>query len=216
MRLQPPWPAKYSINARSPYGMRKHPVTGVMKMHHGVDVAMSVGTELVAPADGEVVHKGSGASGGNTLIIKHSADLYTVYYHLNKPSMLSVGASVRTGQLIAHSGNTGLSSGPHLHWETRRSKTWGDTFDPLDVLDLSSHVAPVVVSQNDFEQLAEAVEKPSEPAEAPEPVSETVTPKEPVKPSRAVTKPAKPSLLGKAAPSLRAWSNSWIKRGEKK
>ena len=133
-RLQPPWPAKYSINARSPYGPRKHPITGKVKMHHGVDVAMPVGTELVAPADGEVVHKGSGASGGFTLILKHAADLYTVYYHLAKPSMLSVGTQVRTGQLVAYSGNTGLSSGPHLHWECRRSKKWGDTFDPLEVL----------------------------------------------------------------------------------
>jgi len=134
MRLQPPWPAKYSINARSPYGPRKHPITRQVKMHHGVDVAMPIGTELVAPADGEVVHKGSGASGGYTLILKHADDLYTVYYHLQKPSMLSVGTKVRTGELIANSGNTGLSSGPHLHWETRRSKNWGDTFNPLDVL----------------------------------------------------------------------------------
>lgn len=137
MRLLPPWPAKYSINARSPYGPRKHPITGRVKMHHGVDVAMPVGTELVAPADGEVVHKGSGASGGFTLILKHAVDLYTVYYHLAKPSMLSVGTQVRAGQLIAYSGDTGLSSGPHLHWECRRSKKWGDTFDPLDVLDLN-------------------------------------------------------------------------------
>lgn len=198
MRLQPPWPAKYSINARSPYGVRRHPITGVNKMHHGVDVAMPVGTELVAPADGEVAHKGSGASGGFTLILKHSADLYTVYYHLAKPSMLSVGTQVRTGQLIAYSGNTGASTGPHLHWETRRSRTWGDTFNPLDVLDLSSH------------------ESPSDPAVEPEPTPEPVTPVTPVKPVPAVTKPAKRSLLGKAAPALRAWSNSWIKRGEKK
>ena len=168
MKLQPPWPAKYSINARSPYGPRKHPITGRVKMHHGVDVAMPVGTELVAPADGEVVHKGSGASGGFTLIVKHAADLYTVYYHLAKPSMLSKGAQVRAGQLIAYSGNTGASTGPHLHFETRRSRTFGDTFDPLDVLDLNR----------------------TKPATEPEPASEPAE-----KPQEAVQTPLKPKPM---------------------
>jgi murein DD-endopeptidase MepM/ murein hydrolase activator NlpD len=168
MKLLPPWPAKYSINARSPYGPRKHPITGRIKMHHGVDVAMPVGTELVAPADGEVVHKGSGASGGYTLIVKHADDLYTVYYHLQKPSMLPVGTKVRTGQLIAYSGNTGASTGPHLHWETRRSRKWGDTFNPLDVLQ-SEPVA--------------------EPAPVPEPQPE------PVKPQATVQPPRKPKPM---------------------
>lgn len=134
MRLSPPWPDGYTINKSSPYGWRIHPISKVKKFHHGVDVALPNGTELVAPADGVVAHKGSGASGGNTLIIKHADDLYTVYYHLKKPSMLKVGAEVRSGQLIAYSGNTGASTGPHLHFETRRSKKWGDTFDPLEVL----------------------------------------------------------------------------------
>ena len=78
MKLSQPWPEGYNINARSPYGWRKHPITGRRKFHHGVDVAAPVGTELTAPADGVVVHKGSGASGGNTLIIKHADDLFTV------------------------------------------------------------------------------------------------------------------------------------------
>lgn len=143
MRLSNPWPAKYKVNAASPYGMRRHPITGGMKMHHGVDVAMPVGTKLVAPADGIVAHKGSGSSGGYTLIIEHAKDLFTVYYHLAKPSHLKVGEKVKTGDYIADSGNTGASTGPHLHFETRKSRKFGDTFDPMTVLGESTSSKPV-------------------------------------------------------------------------
>lgn len=134
MRLSPPWPRKYTINKNSPYGWRIHPITGKKKFHHGVDVAAPIGTQLVAPADGVVVKKGSGASGGNTLIIKHAPDLYTVYYHLQRPSALAVGSNVSKGDPIALVGNTGASTGPHLHWEVRNSLTWGDTRDPEPLL----------------------------------------------------------------------------------
>lgn len=142
MRLVKPWPNGYNINARSPFGPRKHPITGRMTFHHGVDVAMPVGTELRAPADGLIVKKGSGASGGYTLIMKHADNLFTVYYHLQKPSHLAVGARVRRGDIIAHSGNTGASTGPHLHWETRKSVRWGDTVDPVPFLQGSPAVIP--------------------------------------------------------------------------
>lgn len=151
MNLLPPWPSGYSINAGSRFGPRVHPITGMRKMHHGVDVALPVGTPLTAPADGIVAHKGSGASGGYTLIVEHAPDLFTVYYHLQKPSHLSKGQSVRQGEVIAYSGNTGrASTGPHLHFETRRSRRWGDTFNPESIL--SSH----------------ASERPQEPVSRPE------------------------------------------------
>jgi murein L,D-transpeptidase YcbB/YkuD len=81
-----------------------------------------------------VAHKGSGASGGNTLILKHASDLFTVYYHLQKPSHLKVGDRVELGQVVALSGNTGKSTGPHLHWEVRKSQRWGNTVDPVPYL----------------------------------------------------------------------------------
>ena len=142
MHLLAPWPANYSINARSPYGWRIHPITKKRTFHHGVDVALPVGTELRAPADGVVAHKGSGASGGNTLIVKHASDLFTVYYHLQKPSHLLVGTRVEAGEVIALSGNTGASTGPHLHWEVRKSRRWGDTMDPVPFLQGSPAVVP--------------------------------------------------------------------------
>lgn len=130
MKLQPPWPSGYSINARSPYGLRHHPISGKTKFHHGVDVAMPVGTPLTAAADGTIAHKGSGASGGYTLLIRHEGNWHTVYYHLQKPSHRNVGEQVRAGDVVAYSGNTGASTGPHLHFELRRSRNWGDTVDP--------------------------------------------------------------------------------------
>lgn len=142
MRLQQPWSDPYKINARSPYGWRKHPITGKRTFHHGVDVAMPVGTPLTAPADGVVVKKGFGSSGGHTLILKHADDVFTVYYHLEKPSHFLVGSRFVTGELIGYSGNTGASTGPHLHFEVRKSARWGDTVDPVPYL----QGAPSVVS----------------------------------------------------------------------
>jgi len=159
VKLSQPWPEPHKINARSPYGWRVHPITGKRTFHHGVDVALPVGTPLTAPADGVVVKKGNGPSGGVTLILKHEDNRHTVYYHLQKPSHLAKGAQVKRGELLGFSGNTGASTGPHLHMELRRSARWGDTVDPMPYL--------------------EAQESP-EPEPTPEPVPEP-TP-EPVKP----------------------------------
>lgn len=145
MRLHQPWPDGYNINARSPYGWRKHPITGRRKFHHGVDVALPEGTPLTAPADGVVVKKGDGASGGITLIVKHADDVFTVYYHLSKPSHLLVGSRFEAGEVIAHSGNTGASTGPHLHWEVRKSARWGDTVDPVPFLIGAPSVVPAAL-----------------------------------------------------------------------
>ena len=142
MKLSQPWPEPHKINARSPYGWRKHPITGRRKFHHGVDVAMPNGTPLTAPADGIVVKKGSGASGGFTLIIKHADDVYSVYYHLQKPSHLAKGARMLRGDVVAYSNNTGASTGPHLHWEVRKSMRWGNTTDPVPYLQGAPSVAP--------------------------------------------------------------------------
>lgn len=135
MRLYNPWPERYSVNARSPYGPRKrHPITGKSTFHHGVDVACPVGTPLIAGADGVIAHKGAGASGGYTLLIRHAGNWHSVYYHLKQPSHRNIGEPVKAGDLVADSGNTGGSTGPHLHFELRRSRKWGDTVDPMPYL----------------------------------------------------------------------------------
>jgi murein DD-endopeptidase MepM/ murein hydrolase activator NlpD len=131
IELLKPWPEGYTINARSPYGPRRHPITGRTKFHHGIDVAMPVGTTLRAAADGTIAHKGAGASGGYTLLIRHAGNWHTVYYHLQQPSHRNIGEQISAGDIVAKSGNTGASTGPHLHFELRRSRTWGDTVDPV-------------------------------------------------------------------------------------
>jgi murein DD-endopeptidase MepM/ murein hydrolase activator NlpD len=132
VRLLKPWPDPYTVNPNGKYGNRRHPITGRTKKHRGLDVAYS--GLIHAPADGEVVHKGAALNkrtgGGYTLIVKHAPDLYTVYYHLREPSKLAVGAKVSTGDVLAHTGTTGASTGVHLHWETRKSRSFGTDFDP--------------------------------------------------------------------------------------
>lgn len=137
MRLSKPWPDGYAINAKSPFGNRIHPITKRKSFHHGVDVALPVGTQLRAPAFGVVVKKGKSDSGGFTLVLEHANKIHTVYYHLQKPSHLALGAKVAEGDPIAFSGNTGASTGPHLHWEVRKSAKWGDTVNPVDYLEES-------------------------------------------------------------------------------
>lgn len=143
MRLLKPWPNPHTVNSNGKYGNRRHPISGRIKKHRGLDVAYR--GLIYAPADGEVVHKGAALNkrtgGGYTLIVKHASDLYTVYYHLREPSRLAVGAKVRTGEVLAHTGTTGASTGVHLHWETRKSRRWGTDFDPTTVTDMSRSAA---------------------------------------------------------------------------
>jgi len=159
MQLLQPWPDPYTVNKRSPYGPRRHPITGRQTFHHGIDVAMPVGTPLTAGADGEIVHKGNNGSGGVTLIIRHANNMHTVYYHLQKPSPHQVGARVGAGEFVAHSGNTGASTGPHLHYELRRSRKWGDTIDPM----------PHIVKPQLLEPIVETQSSEPEPVQRPEP-----------------------------------------------
>ena len=170
MRLVEPWPEPYKVNARSPYGWRVHPITGKKKFHHGVDVAMPVGTPLTAPADGVVVHKGAGASGGYTLILGHEGKLFTVYYHLREASHLNKGTRVQRGERVAWSGNTGRSTGPHLHFEVRHpTRTWGQTVNPVPYFE--TPVETVLEAPMEPEKFLEALEKLEPPKPVAKPMS---------------------------------------------
>lgn len=103
----------------SQFGKRKHPVTGKVKMHRGMDFAVNTGTKIYAPADGVVeVTRRSKKGSGNFLRLQHSFGFSSSYSHL-KGFKVRPGQFVRKGELIAISGNSGLSSGPHLHYEVR-------------------------------------------------------------------------------------------------
>jgi murein DD-endopeptidase MepM/ murein hydrolase activator NlpD len=109
------------INARqsSRYGYRTHPITKKKRMHRGLDFAVKRGTPVYATADGVVeVTRKSKSGSGNFLRIQHSFGFSSSFSHL-KAFKVTTGEFVEKGQLIAFSGDTGLSSGPHLHYEVR-------------------------------------------------------------------------------------------------
>ncbi|MDW8802879.1 peptidoglycan DD-metalloendopeptidase family protein [Clostridium sp. A1-XYC3] len=110
----------------SPFGMRFHPVLGYSRLHAGMDIGVPMGTPVYALKDGVVIAAQSMSGYGNVVMINHG-DITTVYGH-NSSLDVSVGQSVKGGQLISHSGNTGVSSGPHLHFEVRNSS--GQPIEP--------------------------------------------------------------------------------------
>ncbi|MFO8046923.1 MAG: peptidoglycan DD-metalloendopeptidase family protein [Halomonas sp.] len=95
---------------------RKHPVTGRVSPHRGTDFAMPIGTPVVAPADGRVEKVANHPTAGRYIVVRHDNGYQTRYLHLSRP-LVSRGDRVTMGERIALSGNTGRSTGPHLHYE---------------------------------------------------------------------------------------------------
>ena len=106
----------YSVKG---FGLRMHPVLGIFKTHEGLDIVNDVGTPVYAAGDGVVEMAGhSGGGYGVVVVIKHGYGYQTLYAHLSKV-LVREGQRVKRGDLIAKSGNTGLVTGPHLHYEVR-------------------------------------------------------------------------------------------------
>ncbi len=102
----------------SPFGMRKHPILGFNKMHRGTDFAAPMGTPVMASGDGIIVKASWCGGGGNCIKIKHNSTYQTVYAHLSKfASNIKRGLRVKQAQIIGYVGSTGMSTGPHLHYE---------------------------------------------------------------------------------------------------
>ncbi|ATB28047.1 peptidoglycan DD-metalloendopeptidase family protein [Melittangium boletus] len=158
-------PLKYA-HVTSSFGSRFHPVLQYVKAHNGVDYSASVGTPVWAVADGVVTVAAHTGAGGNTVCLRHSNGFETCYLHLSK-----FGQGVRTGsrvnqkQVIALSGNTGRTTGPHLHYALKRN---GHYVNPLNqnfprteplpknlLADFSAKVAPLA-RQIDAVSVAEA------------------------------------------------------------
>jgi murein DD-endopeptidase MepM/ murein hydrolase activator NlpD len=105
----------------SSFGYRRHPVLGYSAMHTGVDFGAPVGTPILAAGDGVVTRVGWMGGYGNTLDISHGDTYSTRYAHISRfAANLKVGDRVRQGDVVAFVGNTGRSTGPHLHYEIRR------------------------------------------------------------------------------------------------
>jgi len=102
----------------SGFGMRNHPILGYTKMHRGVDFAAPVGTPIYAAGDGTVEYAGRLGGYGNYLRIRHNGTYASAYAHISHfASGMSEGHKVRQGQIIAYVGQTGMATGPHLHYE---------------------------------------------------------------------------------------------------
>ena len=102
----------------SSFGMRKHPISGFTKMHQGTDFAAPMGTPIMASGTGTVTRAKWCGGGGNCIKIKHNSTYGTIYAHMKSFAKgIKVGKKVRQGQIIGFVGSTGMSTGPHLHYE---------------------------------------------------------------------------------------------------
>lgn len=121
------WP----VNARitSGFGLRVHPILRFARMHRGVDFGAGLGAPIVATADGQVSKAGWAGGYGRQVRITHNGGIATSYSHMSR-MVVEPGAFVRQGQLIGYVGSSGLSTGPHLHYEVLQS---GQAVNPLSV-----------------------------------------------------------------------------------
>ena len=114
------WPVKGWLTAG--FGYRRSPFTGLRQMHDGVDISNTVGTPVIAPADGIVSYTGPLGGFGNVISIDHGHRIGTFYGHLLQQKV-SQGQRVRRGDIIALVGTTGRATGPHLHYEIQVNGT---------------------------------------------------------------------------------------------
>ena len=116
----------------SGYGRRDQPTSGASTNHKALDIGID-SQPVYAPADGYVVMAERASGYGNFIMIKHSSKLYTCFGHLSGYNV-SAGQTVKRGQRIATSGNTGISTGPHLHFEVRTSSSYYSRVNPLNYI----------------------------------------------------------------------------------
>ena len=121
------WPVSAPIT--SGFGERYHPILHFTRMHNGIDFGARYGTPIVAAADGQVERAGWAGGYGQQVRLAHPGGIETSYSHMSR-MVVGPGSTVRQGQLIGYSGSTGLSTGPHLHYEVLRG---GQPINPMNV-----------------------------------------------------------------------------------
>lgn len=101
----------------SPFGIRFHPIRQTLRMHSGIDYAVASGTPIRAPSDGVVTSIGVKGGYGNAIMLRHSDSMQTLYGHMSAFANIRAGQHIRAGEIIGYVGSTGVSTGPHLHYE---------------------------------------------------------------------------------------------------
>ncbi len=129
-RAAPAKPGVQGAPITSAMGMRYHPILGRKRFHAGVDLAVPAGTPIHATADGEVVRAGEAGGYGLLVILHHPSGYETRYAHMARIAV-TPGRKLRRGDVVGYVGSTGLSTGPHLHYEVRRG---GERLSPLGFL----------------------------------------------------------------------------------
>lgn len=122
------WPVPGYTSITSNYGMRTHPISQIYKMHTGVDIAAPPGAYFVAANEGIVVKSVYSASYGNMVVIDHGGGLSTLYAH-GQERLVKEGETVERGQPVLTVGSTGISTGPHAHFEVRVNGSWTDPLE---------------------------------------------------------------------------------------
>ncbi|WP_026803693.1 M23 family metallopeptidase [Aliarcobacter lanthieri] len=118
LQLIPSGSPMEKVDISSYFGYRHHPILNKKALHLGIDLRAPIGTPVFATADGIVENAAFDKFNGNLITIQHIYGFKSYYAHLNK-TVVKSGSFVKKGDLIAYSGNTGMSSGPHLHYEVR-------------------------------------------------------------------------------------------------
>jgi len=134
----------------SEFGMRTHPISGKQKMHTGIDIAVGMGTDVVSARKGVVEFAGSRGGYGNRVVIDHGDGMKTTYSHLSEIGV-KPGDTVNAGTLIAKSGSTGASTGPHLHFEVEVN---GSYVNPRDFFDFDSWKTVSIAKNPDYSAYA--------------------------------------------------------------
>ena len=112
------WPTPGYSKITSDYGMRVHPILGTKKLHTGIDIGAPSGTRILSGDAGVVIHAGWLGAYGNAVVVDHGGGLSTLYGHMSSIAVRE-GQQVTAGQKLGGVGSTGLSTGPHLHFEVR-------------------------------------------------------------------------------------------------
>lgn len=134
------WPVPGYTKITSEFKMRVHPITGVYKLHTGVDIGAPTGTNFIAAADGVVTKAGFNSAYGNMVIIDHGGGISTLYAH-GSEIMVEVGQTIKQRDTVLKVGSTGYATGPHAHFEVRVN---GSPVQPLDYITSQTKPSEVV------------------------------------------------------------------------